>query len=186
MRDPTGTVITGWKDLTAPLTSAGVPAQNAPAMTAFGPATTPQREEMAFDLADYIFCQSFHINHDIKPGGLAYVHVHWSTNGTSTAVVKWEITIIRALGHNQANFTTVTPVFVSAAAAGTAWRHMISEVSIGDALTMVEPDELVLVTLRRVTNGGADNGDTVYGLTVDFHYQSDRDATPNKSPNFYV
>lgn len=176
----------GWKDLTAPLTSAGVPAASAPTMTVFGPVHTPRREEFAFAIGDYLFCQSFHVNHDIKPGGLAYVHAHWTTNGTSTATVKWEFNIQRALGHNQANFPAPTVVTKEQAAAGTAWRHMIAECDIGDALTLTEPDELILVTLRRVTNGGTNNTDTVFGLTVDFHYESDRDATPQKAPDFYA
>lgn len=174
----------GWKDLVAPLTSAGVPTNNAPTMTAFGPSGL--REEFAFSLNNYVFCQAFHVNHDVKPNGKAYVHVHWSTNGTSTATVKWELQISRALGHNQANFGAPTSVYVEQAAAGTAWRHMIAEVSVGDALTLTEPDELILVTLRRVTNGGTNNVNTVYGLCVDFHYESDRDTTPNKAPNFYA
>ena len=174
----------GWKDLVAPLTAAGVSVANTPAMTAFGPSGL--REEYAFDVGDYVFCQAFHVNHDIKPGGLAYVHVHWSTNGTSTASVKWELQISRALGHQQANFGAPTSVYVTQAGAGSAWRHMVAEVSVGDALTLTEPDELILVTLRRVTNGGTDNTDTVFGLTVDFHYEADRDSTPNKAPNFYT
>jgi len=176
----------GWSDLTAPLTLAGVPPSNAPALSNFGPAHTPQRQELAFDLNDYVFCQSFHVNHDIKPNGLAYVHVHWSSNGTSQESVKWEFTIMRALGHNQANFGTPAVVVVTQAAAGTAWRHMVAECAIGDALTLTEPDELILVTLRRVSNGGTDNNDTIYATTVDFHYECDRDATPNKAPNFYA
>jgi hypothetical protein len=176
----------GWRDLTAGLTSAGVPILNAPVMTPFGPAHTPQREENAFDVDDYCFCEPFHVNHDIKPGGKAYAHVHWSTNSTSTATVKWEFTIMRALGHNQANFGAPAVITVEQAAAGTAWRHMIAECSVGDALTLAEPDELILVTLRRITNGGSDNANTVFGLTVDFHYEADRNATPNKAPDFYT
>ena len=45
--------------------------------------------------------------------------------------------------------------------------------------------EKSLVTLKRVTNGGTDNTDDVFGLMVDLHYQSDRDATRNKVPDFY-
>jgi hypothetical protein len=63
---------------------------------------------------------------------------------------------------------------------------MISEVALADALTLVEPDELILVTLRRVTNGATENTDSVFGLTVDFHYEADRAATPNKAPDFYA
>jgi hypothetical protein len=176
----------GWSDLTAPLTIAGIPPANAPALANFGPTHTPRRQELAFGLDDYVFCQSFHVNHDIKPGGKAYVHVHWSTSGTSTETVKWEFTIMRALGHNQANFVAPVVVFVTQAAHGTAWRHMVAECSVGDALTLSEPDEIILVTLRRVTNGGTDNPNTVFATTVDFHYERDRDATPNKAPNFYA
>ena len=176
----------GWSDMLAPLTASGVPSANAPTMTPFGPTSTPQREEYAFATGNYLFCQAFHVNHDIKPNGQAFVHVHWSTSGTSTAAVKWELTITRALGHNQANFGTPVVKTVTQAAHGTAWRHMVAEVAVGDALTLTEPDELILVTLRRVTNGGTDNSDTVFGLTVDFHYERDRDATPNKAPNFYA
>ena len=180
-----GAISNGWKDLTAPLSSAGVPANSAPDATLFGPTTTPRREEYAFAVGDYIFCQAFHVNHDVMPGGLGYIHVHWSTNGTSTNTVKWECTVLRALGHNQANWVALDPIFVEQAAAGTAWRHMIAECADADAIVLTEPDEIILVTLRRVTNGGAENADTVYGITVDFHYQADRSATPNKSPNFY-
>lgn len=174
----------GWYDLVQPVSTAGVPPANAPAATTFGPSGL--REEYAFDIGDYVFCAPMHINHDIKPGGKAYAHVHWSTSGGNTATVKWEMQISRALGHNQASFGAAVSVFVEQAAHTDAWRHMVSEVSLSDALTLTEPDELILVTLRRVTNGGTNNAATVFGLLVDFHYERDRDATINKAPNFYV
>jgi hypothetical protein len=176
---------TGWKDLTSTINDAGVPAASAPTMRAFGPASTPQREEFAFAIGDYCFCQAFHVNHDIKPNGLAFLHVHWSTDGSSTATVKWELTITRAKGHNQANFGAPVVLTVEQAAAGTAWRHMITEVPVGSALTLTEPDELLIVTARRITNGTTNNPDHVFGLMVDFHYETDRDSTPNKAPPFY-
>lgn len=173
----------GWKDLVAPLTSAGVPTASAPVLTAFGPSGL--REEMAFDVGDYVFCQPFHVNHDVKPGGKGYLHIHWSTNGTNVQPVKWEFQVSRALGHQQAAFGAPVSIYVTQTPTGTAWTHMVAEVSDADALTLVEPDELILVTARRVTNGGTNNTDTVYGMTVDFHYQADRSVTPNKAPNFY-
>lgn len=175
----------GWKDMLAPLTAAGVPIANAPALTAFTIGTYTRRE-YAFSVGDYLYVQPFHINHDIKPNGLGYLHVHWMTNGTSTASVKWQFDLVRAKGHNQEAFTQVASRTVEQAASGTAFQHMVSEVDVADALTFTEPDELLLVTLTRVTNGGTDNADTVFGLMVDIHYESDRDATPNKAPNFYA
>lgn len=184
--DKSGTVLLegiGWKDLISSVASGRSPPVNAPTWTAFG--VSGSRYELAFALNDYVVIQPFHVNHDVKPGGKAYVHVHWTTNGTQTRTVRWEFEIIRALGHNQENFGAPVSKYVEQAAAGTAWRHMVTEVADADALTLVEPDELILVTLRRVTNGGTNNTDTVFGLTVDFHYESDRDFTPKKAPNFY-
>jgi len=63
---------------------------------------------------------------------------------------------------------------------------LVTEMPLNEALILTEPDELILVTLRRVANGATENTDTVFGLTVDFHYESDRRSTPNRSPNFYV
>lgn len=175
----------GWRDLIAPIFGAPGGAA-APILTNFQSAGTLQRQEYAFALNDYVWLAPFHVNHDVKPNGAAYIHCHWTTNGTSTATVKWEFHIQRALGHNQANFGAPTSISKEQAAAGTAYRHMIAEVAIGDILTLTEPDELILVSLKRVTNGGTDNVDTVFGLTVDFHYETDRGATLNRAPNFYA
>lgn len=174
----------GWKDLVSPLDIYGVPTPNLPERLPFGPSGL--RRELMFEVGDYAFVQAFHVNHDVKVGGKAYVHVHWSTDGVDTALVRWEFQISRALGHNQAYFGAETSYFVQQAGHVGAWRHMIAEVDIADALTLTEPDELLLVTLRRVTNGAVDNADQVFALTVDFHYESDRDTTPNKAPAFYV
>ena len=175
---------TGWKDMLAPLAAAGVPSSSAPTMTNFVVGTITRRE-YAFAIDDYIFVQPFHVNHDIKPNGLAYIHVHWTTNGTSTATVKWQFEIARAKGHNQEAFAQVTTITVEQAASGTAYRHMIAEIAANDALTLTEPDELILITLKRITNGGTDNADTVFGLMCDLHYQCDRAATLNKTPDFF-
>jgi hypothetical protein len=180
--EPGGSV--GWADLVSPITYSGVPSASAPDMLAFGPSGL--REELAFAVGDYCFPHPFHVNHDVKPNGQAYLHVHWTTNGTSTATVRWELQVLRALGHDQANYGAPQTIYLEQAAAGTAWRHMVTEVTLpGDVLALTEPDELIHVTLRRVTNGGTDNANTVYALAVDLHYEVDRDHTPNKAPNFY-
>lgn len=176
----------GWRDLVSPIGTAGVPNVNAPNKVAFGPNHTPQREEFAFDLNDYCFCEPFHVNHDVKPGGDAYLHVHWSTQGVQTFNVVWELSFLRALGHSQGAFDVVAVKTLTQAAHPTPWQHQIIEVGAGDLITLFEPDELILVTLRRLTNGGTNVTDNVFGLMVDLHYESDRNATPNKVPDFYA
>lgn len=177
----------GWSDLTSSTSTAGIVGAVAPVAQPFGPGT-PLRKEYAFAVGDYVYLQPFHVNHDIVPVTCqAYLHVHWSTNGTNTAVVRWEFLVSRAKGHNQAAFGNQVSIVVEQAASGTAWKHMITEVTAeADILTLTEPDELINVTLRRVTNGGTDNTDQVFGLTVDLHYQTDRMSSVNRSPNFYA
>jgi hypothetical protein len=56
----------------------------------------------------------------------------------------------------------------------------------GEHMVLTSPDELILVSLRRVTNGGTDNVNTVFGLMVDIHYEADRFSTPNKAAPFWM
>lgn len=174
----------GWKDLTASVSSAKVPPASAPTATNFGTTHTPARQEYAFSVNDYIYIEPFHVDHDVMPNSTAYIHVHWSTNGTDTGNVQWRCHIQRALGHDQAAFAYITSIDIEQAASGTAWQHMVAEDTVG--ITLYEPDELILVTLQRISASSNENTDTVFGLTVDFHYRSDRETTPNKAPNFYA
>lgn len=175
---------TGWKDMTSFV--AGSPGGvSAPSLTNFGPAHTPQRREYAFAVGDYVFLGPYHVNHDIKVGGRGYLHVHWSSSGTNIQPVRWELCVQRALGHNQANFGVPVDYTLTAAPQGTAWRHMITETVDPNYIVFSEPDELLLVTLRRLTNGGTDNTDNIFGIMVDIHYESNRDATPLRVPPFY-
>lgn len=174
----------GWRDLTSSVSSARVPPASAPVADNFG--LSGLRLEYRFAVNDYIFIWPYHINHDIKPGGRAYLHVHWSTNGTNTQPVKWQLDVMRAKGHDQESFGAPVSYTVTGTPHGTAWRHMISEVSDADALSVFEPDELVIVTLKRITNGGTDNTDKVFALQVDLHYETDREFTAFKAPDFYA
>lgn len=182
-RDMDGGNASGWRDLLASVSSARVPAANAPTVENFGSAGSLQRKEYAFAVGDYIYIQPIHIQHDVKPGSTAYLHVHWTTDGTLTATVKWEMNYQRALGHNQEAFGAPAAITVTQAPSGTAYKHMIAETDTG--ITLYEPDELILVTLRRITNGGTDNTDKVFGLMVDVHYESDRQNTRRRTPDFY-
>jgi hypothetical protein len=175
-----GTNIDGWKDLRASLVGQEKGA-GAPTLTVFGPTGTIK--QLAFGIGDSVFV-AVHWDHDIKPGSICYPHVHWSTSGTSTNTVKWELTHITAAGHNTANFPADTVLTLEEAAAGTAWRHMVTEDPVG--FVVPEIDAITMVELERITNGGTENADTVFGLFLDFHYQSGPYyGTPYRSPNFY-
>jgi hypothetical protein len=182
---PENDLKSGWRDNFANI--AGQPTGvNAPTMTAFGP--TGNIKQPAFATAaggDSVYI-IWHIDHDVEPGSTCYMHVHWTTNGTSTNKVKWEIRYTFAKGHNQSsggNFPAETLISLEESASGVAWRHMVTEDAVG--ITVPEPDSLVVAEVKRVVASGAANADTVFGLFVDIHYQADRIATVNRSPNFY-
>lgn len=163
------------------------PTPNPTVQTPFGPSGLIKKS--VFGVGAYAPVSTFHVDHDVKIGGKAYIHVHWSTDGVDTNSVKWEFQIVRALGHDQAFFGAAEAFYVEQSPNQTspgAWRHYVAEVADIDALTLTEPDEIIDVVIRRVTNGAVDNTDDVFGIKVDFHYESDRDTTPNKAPNFYT
>jgi len=148
----------------------------------------------AFAVNDYINIV-YHIPHQYaSAGGTAptpiYLHAHWTTNGTSENSVKWEWYYTFARGFNQTTAgefsVTGTQVTAEEAASGTAWRHMTTEISTPISNANFEVDGLILARLRRVTNGGSENGDTVFLMIADAHIQIDTHSTKNRTPDFYT
>ena len=62
---------------------------------------------------------------------------------------------------------------------------MVAETTAQTIAGLTEPDGLIHVVVSRITNGGTDNSDGIFGLTADIHYQSTNMATVNKAPSFY-
>jgi len=174
--------IYGWRDLKLATIGAAAGA-GTPSLANFGATGGGAIKQMSFGIGDSIYL-SGHIEHDYLIGSTVFPHVHWSTNGTNVNTVKWQITCIIAKSHDQDNFGNDVIITVEEAAAGTAWRHMLTEDTVGfDAL---EPDALWLIELKRISNGGTDNTDVVFGLYADFHYQTMQYSSPNRTPNFYT
>jgi len=132
----------------------------------------------------------FHIPHDIVPGSDIFLHAHWTTSGTQTAAVKWTFNYMYALGFNQAVFDTAgATISAVEAASGTAWRHMVTETTAITIPTLTEPDGLLYVNVKRVSNAASpavENTNNVFLLTADVHYQTTNVATKQKSPDFYA
>jgi hypothetical protein len=169
----------GWRDLKMGIVGAAS-GGGAPALAVFGP--TGVIKQMAFAVGDSVYV-SGHVDHDIKVGSTVFPHIHWSTNGSNVQPVKWQITHMAAAGHNQANFPPDSILSLEEAAQGTAWRHMITEDPTG--FVAPEVDSLFLCEIKRVTNGGTENTDTVFALFVDLHYETDKYGSVNRLPPFY-
>ena len=171
----------GWRDNVQPFTKASAGAA-APVLTTLANGV----RLWAFSNNDSVHVE-FHVDHDIVPNSTCYPHVHFigSTAMTAGQTVIWQFIYIRAKGHSQGESllgprTTLTLTYT---ADGTeiAGEHIILEHPTGFVLR--EPDEMILVEYKKT---GGTYGGTVYGLMGDIHYQSDRETTPNRAPNFYV
>ena len=172
----------GWRDITGEVQTRGVGATD-PAWTQIG---SGPFSAYAFALNDVCW-MAFHVPHDIVPNTDIHLHTHWLSDGTDTEAVRWEYTYTYAKGFNQAAFdTTGTTVTAEEAASGTAYQHMVTETAAITISGLSEPDGIVYVRIRRVTNGGTDNTDTIFMLTSDVHYQSTDQSTFGKAPNFYT
>ena len=172
----------GWKDLRASVTAAAT-GTGAPSLATFGPSANIK--QLSFGIGDSVYL-AMHVDHDIKVGSTAYLHVHWSTNGTSTGLVKWEIDYITAARNDttHAAFGADATISVEAAPQGSAWEHIVTEDATG--FTVPTVDSLILLELKRVAPSSGSNADTVFGLFVDLHYETQMYATKNRAPDFYT
>lgn len=172
----------GWKDLTSELVSRG--GSSAPALALFR--GNIYAYQFAANSVDQLY-STFHIPHDYAPGTALYIHIHWADASASpTGVVRWGFEYAFAKGHGQEAFPVTRTVYVEQSATG-SYKHMVAEISTGILGTAAEVDGLLLVRIfRDATHANDTCPAAVFAFTCDVHYQSDRVATLNRSPNFYA
>ena len=174
----------GWRDITSDVNIRGVAATD-PSWSQVG-ATNFYAYKFAIN--DKVWF-TFHVPHDIVPSTDLYFHVHWFPDGTNANSVKWQFEYAYAKGFDQAAFpfASSTTVSVEQASPQVQYRHMVAETTAQTIAGLTEPDGLIHVVVSRITNGGTDNSDGIFGLTADIHYQSTDGAgsTLNKAPSFY-
>lgn len=130
---------------------------------------------------------SFHINHFYKEGTVMYPHIHWTTSGTNTGVVRWGVEYTLAKGYNRQPFPTSTTVYLQQAAPGIAYQHMIAEDTVNAIIpaTDLEPDAIIMMRIFRDANHANDTcTDAAFGLQADIHFQVDNIATVNRNYPF--
>lgn len=169
----------GWRDMRM-IVSGAASGSGTPTPTAFGP--SGNIKQTAFGVGDSVYL-TVPVDHDAWVGAMAYPRICWSTNGVSVNSVKWEMRYIYAAGYNTANFGADVLITFEEAAAGTAWRHMTTQ-NTGFVLPQI--NSMVICELKRVTNGGSENADTVFGLYLGIHYPTSQLATKNRTPNFFT
>jgi hypothetical protein len=134
----------------------------------------------------------YHIPHDIKPNTRMIPHFHWSPLDGSAGNVIWFFEYHYAKRDGGAN--DVFPAAATLSATGTpsseggANAHVVTEIpDPNNGILVTEPDGLLLV---RIYRDGANVGDTYSPVcwlhSVDLHYQSDREGTPSRNPDYYT
>lgn len=186
----------GWNDLVAQvIVNAGSP--NAPTINnyrdglyffSFAPSATNEC---------YV---AFHLNHDYAPTGgdvgyegMVYPHVHWSTNTTSTGVVRWGVEYTSARRDDSTGtvkFGATNTIYIEGTVGtGEQYNHQVNEPTTGNGIpngAILETDALILCRFFR--DGSHPNDtfpDDVYLLTVDVHYPAFQAQTPNRTPPFF-
>ena len=171
----------GWRDITGAIDVRGVGA-NDPTWSQVGSGPFYSYKFAVNDECWLVF----HIPHDITPHSRVHFHAHWIADGTNVNPVKWEWYYTYALGFNQEAFDPAGSVATAEeAASGVAYQHMVTETDAVYIPTLTEPDGLIYVRLRRITNGATENTDGIFLLTTDVHYQSTDQCTFGKAPDFY-
>ena len=175
--------LAGWRDNIIPFGQAGKGAA-APAQVT----DSNGFERFSFGVGDEVFTD-FHVNHDYALGTVAYPHVHWMPTTTMTVgqTVVWQFSYVVAKGHQQGQTLLAAPTVITMThtADGTelAGEHMITEVLIGSAFQLIEPDTVISARIRRITGTYPS---AIYGLMADLHYQANYFSTKNRAPDFYV
>jgi len=185
--------VPGWRDIIGKVipksTGAGSPTRAAYIGGQIG--------QYAF-IANDVYDMEFHIPHDYVIGTDIYFHIHWSHNGTSiSGNAVFDIYHTYTKGHNQSVFPAeknLTITYNTTDITTTPrYRHRVDEVIMsGESATAtlmdrddIEPDGLVLATVKLTTLPTIGGGGKLFIHTCDIHYQSDNLGTKNKAPIFY-
>lgn len=174
----------GWGDILGPFTGAKTTAATDPAWAVFRNGVYTY--SFSQNTMNELWLQ-FHLPHDYVAGTVIYPHIHWSTAGTNTGVVRWGFEYTAAKGYSQEAFPATTTAYVEQAATGTAYTHMIGEVSLADAIptTHLEPDSIIMVRVFRDAAHANDTcTDAAFGFMCDLHYQKSGISTKNRNYPF--
>ena len=175
-----------WDDYVSSFAAGKAVGVNVPSYTTFRNGI--QAYEFSATAMQELHLEPIHLTHTIQPGSKIYPHVHWSTLGTNTGVVRWGIEYTIAKGHQQESFPASQTIYIEQAATGTPYMHMVAEVAEAAAInTSIEPDSLLMMRIFRDAAHANDTcTDKAFGFMCDLHYQKSFWATKNKSPNFYL
>ena len=177
----------GWKDLVADASRANASGGGAPTWAVMVSGIYAYRFSATATNEIWL---TFHVPHDVKPNTRLIPHFHWCSSGTNTGNCRWGLEYSYAKRDNTPNrvFPASTTVYALQAGSGSALAHQIVEIPNPDTdgILVTEPDGLIMCRAFRDGANAADTlTDAAFLLSVDLHYQSDREGTPSRDPSYY-
>jgi hypothetical protein len=171
----------GWQDLVAVLNNSNAAGLSPPAWKAM----VNGHYGLHFSAGESAFA-TFHVLHDYKPATLAYPHVHFLVDIALTAAdtITWKLHYTIAKGHQQGGILDDTPTTITLTYTATgdeaAGEHLIVEASDAQAIDLLETDSLVIMEVE-MDAASVTGTEEIFGLMVDFHYQSTGTLTTDKT-----
>lgn len=186
---------TGWNDLVQEVVVRS--GANAPTLTQYRNGIYAY--EFSPDVMNEVFA-NFHLRHDYNENGgttpgMVYPHIHFSSNTTSTGVVRFgcEWTAAQRADAGVPGTTafgaTGTLYFEHTISAGEQYTHHVSEAADGGGIpkgTVLGIDCLILCRFfRDATHINDTYPDPIHLLTVDVHYPTDTASSLNRQYPFF-
>lgn len=131
-----------------------------------------------------------HVPHGVNAATGTVMHIHTFVDGTSVQPLRFEFEWSYAKGYAVQSpragtaFSTPQIVTVTQTPTGTPKDHMIIEMAVPILVDELEPDALIVMVVRRVTNGGTDNPDPVFVEFTDPHIILDTFHSTNRNYPF--
>jgi hypothetical protein len=180
----------GWEDITSSISVKGV-GQNNPVWTQF--ASNSPFWGYLMNSGKEVWC-NFHIPHSYYPSSTEmYIHVHYTTNGTSENAVNWKCHYSYAKGWSSEEYavnsssssvlsTSGSTINLSSIPRGVPFSHTIAQFeNIHPESLGIETDGIMLVKIVRDTDTNPDN---VFLMFCDIHYQSFNPNTTSMVPPY--
>lgn len=174
----------GWNDVLTDLSSGRGIGANAPAWSTLRDGI----KAYAFDAtAMNEVWVNMHIMHDYAWGTKVWPHIHWTTSGTGTGVVRWGVEYTYARGYGVEAFPATTTIYLEQAATGIPYTQMIAEPAEADGILLpgCEPDGVLMCRVFRDAGHANDTlTDDAFGIFADLHFQSDGYLTNERNRGY--
>lgn len=142
---------------------------------------------------NYACFANFHMKHDYKVGSMQYPHLHFTLTSGLGGVVRLGFKYTQARRWDDPTGSHVFPVGQTlylnvTIPPSSGLTHVVAEMPEGFGIPGDNVNVDSLICLRMFRDGTSPEDtftQSIWALTVDLHYETDKDNTPLRTPPFY-